>query len=111
MIVSDTPANAEQVVSAIYNLMRAHTEVGQLPGGAQVLEFPNGWIFNIVDDPGEDAPNGITWWLDSPEERLVESDGWESLTLTDLDGIKVTRVAGYLDSVAQRKCEAHGVEQ
>jgi hypothetical protein len=76
-----------------------------------VLEFPNGWTFNIVDDPDEYAPNGITWWLDSPEERLVESDGWESLTLTDLDGIEVTRLAGYLDAVAERKCEANDGER
>jgi hypothetical protein len=107
MINSDTPANAEQVISAIYNLMRAHTEVGQLPDGTQLLEFPNGWVFRIFDDPDEYAPNGISWWLDAPNKETMgigrdESDGWESLTLTDLDGIQITGLADYLDSVAQR---------
>jgi hypothetical protein len=110
MIVSDTPANAEQAVSAIYAYMRAHAEVGEIGGGAwprkpeaHLLEFSNGWTFRIFDDAGEDAPNGISWWLDSPQgERRVESDGWDSLTLTDLHGIQITGLADYLDAVAQR---------
>jgi hypothetical protein len=112
MIVSDTPANAEQVVSAIYSLMRAHTEVGQLPDGTQLLEFANGYLFRIFDDPDVWAPNGISWWLDGPRGNDPRgSDGWEKLTLSDLDGPQIVSLAGYLDAVAQRKCEAHDGEQ
>ena len=100
-------ANAERVYRALYHHMRTLPQLGELPDGTELLEFSNGWVFRVYDDPDEYAPNGISWYLDSPSERGVESDGWERLTLPDLDGQEIVTLAGYLDTVAQRKCEEH----
>lgn len=37
------------------------------------------WRLHVGDDPSPDAPNGISWAIDSPEERGVASGGWEEL--------------------------------
>lgn len=62
------------------------------------------WRLHVGDDPSPDAPNGISWALDSPDERGVRSGGWEQLP-EHLVAAEVATLAGYLDA-AQRKCEA-----
>ena len=100
-------ANAQRVSSALYNYMRTLPQLGELPDGTELLVLSNGWVFRVFDDPGDDAPNGISWYLDSPRERGVDSGGWESLTLPDLDGPEIVSLAAHLDTVMEQECEEH----
>ena len=79
-----TASSARDVATAVYQWVPEGCDWNTLPDGCESLSL-NGWVLRIVNDPGGDAPNGLTWWLDSTVERLVESGGWEVLPLADLD--------------------------
>ena len=62
------------------------------------------WRLYVGDDPSPDATHGISWSIDSPDERGVRCGGWEQLP-EHLVAAEVAILAGYLDA-AHRKCEA-----
>lgn len=70
--------NAEQIAASIYHTLGLETQADLTddPTGRHGIALANGWTLWLVDDPGPDAPNGVSWWLDSPTERLIESGGW-----------------------------------
>lgn len=53
------------------------------------------WRLHVGDDPSADAPHGISWALDSPDERGVASGGWEHLP-GHLAAAEAATLAGYL---------------
>ena len=90
-------ATASQVADAIYAVQPSTWERTTTPDGRESVEAPNGWSVFVVDDPDDLVPNGITWWMDGPDERLVESDGWEALPTAMLKA-EAEKVASFLAS-------------
>lgn len=78
-------ADAARLASAVYAALTVEAQdYAESPDGVQQITV-NGWSLRIVDDTDETAPNGLSWWIDSPEERGVESDGWEALPTAQID--------------------------
>jgi len=79
--MTTTPANAEQLADAVYDALSVDAkDYFETPDGVYVIAI-NGWSLRICDDGDDQAPNGISWWVDSPEERGSVSDGWEILSI------------------------------
>ena len=77
--------------------------------GSSTINATGVWRLYVGDDPSPDAPHGISWSLDSPDERGVDCGGWEQLP-EHLVAAEAATLAGYL-AAAQRKCEAQHGEQ
>ena len=96
-----TAATAEQLASAVYDaLTETPLAYDETPDGFERIILRNGWALRINDDGDERSPHGISWWMDSPEERLVESDGWEILPEDQLADA-ATKLAAYFERAAQ----------
>lgn len=72
------PVTALMLSDAVYDALRGECEHFAQPDGVQVIKV-NGYALRIFDDTDDGAPYGISWWIDSPEERGAVSDGWEIL--------------------------------
>ena len=73
------PATAEQLASAVYDALTVEAQdYDETPDGVHYITI-NGWSLRVFDDTDETTPFGISWWIDSPEERGSVSDGWELL--------------------------------
>jgi len=97
--------SAKQIAAGVYDKLEeleVNSEYTVMEDHERVTLW-NGWAFRIVNDPSDDAPHGISWWLDSPEERMVESGGWELLTTEQL-GREVAQLAAALHAKAIRNC-------
>lgn len=78
-MTTTTYANAEQLASAVYQALTVDVDkYDETPDNVHYITI-NGWSLRIFDDVDETCQHGITWWIDSPDERGVESDGWETL--------------------------------
>lgn len=78
------PATAIQLADAVFDALTVEAQdYFEQPDGVQVIKV-NGWSLRIFNDTDEAAPHGISWWVDSPDERGVESDGWEQLPAADI---------------------------
>lgn len=85
------PVTAEQLATAVWKALPEGEGRGSsvAPDGVQSITHRNGWILRIFDDSDESAPNGISWWLDGPEEPAVYSGGYQALPVTKLaDAVK-----------------------
>jgi hypothetical protein len=79
-------ATADTLARAVYRAMPdVYDNMGNplvnwfdRPDSSEVIEY-RGWKLVIVDDPDDDHQHGLSWYLDSPEEPLCQSDGWEEL--------------------------------
>lgn len=106
--------DAETLAGLIADLLG--TIPGPLRNGAYSIDTSDTanatgvWRLHVGDDPSPDAPQGISWALDSPNERGVRSGGWEQLP-QHLAAAEAATLAGYLNSVTERKCEEHNGEQ
>jgi len=78
-MTTTTAANAEQLANAVYNIIEQDCEFFAQPDDVEVIKLHNGWSLRIFDDAHEQAPHGLSWWMDAPEERGVDSGGWEIL--------------------------------
>jgi len=100
MIDTTRPANAERLASAVYEALTIDAQdFFERPDGVQVIIVNNGWTLAISDDTGEDAPNGLSWWIDSPEEKGIDSDGWEELPAAHVAG-QAASLADYFRHVS-----------
>ena len=68
------------------------------------------WRLYVGDDPSPDAPCGISWSLDGPDERGERSGGWEMLPKHQAAAEAAT-LAGYLarDSARRHPAGAGGL--
>ena len=100
-MTTTTAATAGQLASAVYDaLTETPLAYDETPDGFERIILRNGWALRINDDGDERSPHGISWWMDSPEERLVESDGWEILPEDQLADA-ATKLAAYFERAAQ----------
>jgi hypothetical protein len=94
-------ATAEQLASAVYAAMTVDPKVyGSTPDGVQRIVMHNGWALRIAADTEVRNPHGISWWMDSPVERLVESDGWDILPTEQL-GDAAAKLAAFFEQCAK----------
>ena len=101
MATNTQPATAERLASAVYDALTVDAEdFFEQPDGVQVIKI-NGFALRIFDDGDDAAPHGMSWWIDSPEERGIESDGWWELLTDD-----VTEEAAILAAHIQRASAA-----
>lgn len=100
MTTTTHPATAEQLASAVCDALTDFDDFFEQPDGVQVIKI-NGYSLRIFDDIGEDAPHGISWWIDTPDERGAVSDGWE-----ELPAAKVADEAAILAAHIQRASAA-----
>ena len=78
------PATATQLADAVFDALTVEAQdYFEQPDGVQVIKV-NGWSLRIFNDTDEAAPHGISWWVDSPDERGTVSDGWEQLPAADI---------------------------
>jgi hypothetical protein len=78
-MITQTPATAAKLAGAVFDALTVDIQDWfEQPDGVQVIKI-NGYSLRIFDDTDENTPHGISWWIDSPEERGAVSDGWEIL--------------------------------
>ncbi len=95
-----TTATAAQLANAVYDALTVGAQdFFEQPDGVQVIKI-NGWSLRIFDDADENAPHGISWWIDSPEERGAVSDGWEMLP-ADRIAAEAATLAGHIERQAR----------
>jgi hypothetical protein len=94
------PATAAQLADAVFEALTVEAQdYFEQPDGVQVIKM-NGWSLRIFDTADENAPHGISWWIDSPEERGAVEDGWEILP-TDRIAAEAVTLAGH---IKRRSC-------
>jgi hypothetical protein len=74
-----TASTAADIAAAIYRDSDTTLEWTDRPDGVEILTLPNGYSLAISDDrPRSDEDRGgINWWVNSPDESGIESDGWD----------------------------------
>lgn len=94
---------AATVASAVYGLLHLDTaaESDTDPAGRHRIRLHNGWTFTVTDDPSDDAPGGVSWWLDAPNEPLVESGGWADPEVEASWAGDYAKLALWLDHIAR----------
>ena len=93
-------ATAEQIASAVYSAMTVQADDHYtVPDGVESIRL-GGWTLRVFNDVDEFAPHGISWWLDSPDEVGVESDGWEQLPADQIEA-EALKLAELLERQAQ----------
>ena len=111
-IVESRDAEREQAVDAETLAEMIAAKLGTVRGpcrdGAysvdtsETVDATGVWRLYVGDDPSPDAPCGISWSLDGPDERGEQSGGWEMLPKHQAAAEAAT-LAGYLDRKATPK--------
>ena len=104
-MITQTPATAAKLAGAVFDALTVDIQDWfEQPDGVQVIKI-NGYSLRIFDDTDENTPHGISWWIDGPEERGIESDGWEELPADNVIE-RAASLADFFCHTARERLEA-----